>query len=189
MLHTQKFSLSSLQCEYKLLYVITGILRIAITENTDTHQKDLQARRGMKTETLLETHIRSLGIIFHITKKRKISGTFDTELIGMVGETPQRPVQQPRYPGTITTNILRPQMRTRTFLMEELRNTLRRKIENTFLKQALQKESPVILILEETERLKMGKSKKLLNHLRNHLLNHLRKTVLPLLIQIKTMLF
>lgn len=159
-------------------------MKIAIAENIDTHQKDLQARRGMKTETLRETHIGSLGIIFHLTEIRKVSGTFDTELIeliDMLGGNPQRPVQQPRYPGTIATNVVRPQMRTRTFLMEELRHTRRRKIGNTFLKLALQKSSPVILMLAETERLKMGKSKKPLNHL--------RKTILPLLIQIKAMLF
>lgn len=73
-----------------------GILKIAIAENIDRYLKDLQARRGLKTMTLPETHTGDPGLILYLTYKRKSRGTLDTEhteLIDMVAGSPQRPAQ------------------------------------------------------------------------------------------------
>lgn len=153
-----------------------------LSENTVTHQKDPKMWRGMKTESLPGTHSGSSGILFHLTKRRRSSGTLD-HLIDILRGNLQRPVQQPGYPVTIATNVVRPQVGTRTFLMEERRSTLRRKIENPVLKKAPKIDSPFVLMLEEGERLKVGKPKNLPNHLRKTAL-----TALPLHIQVKVML-
>lgn len=108
-----------------------------ISENTDTHQKDLTMWRGMKTESLPGARSGNPGIFLLLTKRRKISGTLKPKLIDMLQGSSQRPVQQPKYPVILATNIGRPQMATRTFMMKELRSTLRRKIENWVLKKAL----------------------------------------------------
>lgn len=123
----------------------------------DTHQKDLKMWRGMKTESLPGALSGSSGILFHLTKRRKSSGTLDRTLIDVLRGNRQRPVQQPRCPVTIATNAVRPQVGTRTFQMEEFRSTLRRKIESPVLKKALKIDSPFVLMLEEGERLKVGK--------------------------------
>ena len=108
-----------------------------ISENTDTHQKDLTMWRGMKTESLSGACSGNPGIFLLLTKRRKISGALKPRLIDMLQGNSQRPVQQPRYPVILATDIERPQMATMTFMMEELRGTLRRKIENWVLKKAL----------------------------------------------------
>lgn len=111
----------------------------------------------MKTESLPGALSGSSGILFHLTKRRKSSGTLDRTLIDVLRGNRQRPVQQPRCPVTIATNAVRPQVGTRTFQMEEFRSTLRRKIESPVLKKALKIDSPFVLMLEEGERLKVGK--------------------------------
>lgn len=137
----------------------------------------------MKAERLPGTHSGSSGILFHLTKRRKSSGTLDPKLIDVLRGNRQRPVQQPRYPVTIATNVARPQVGTRTFLMQEFRSTLRRKVEDPVLIKVLKIDSPFVLMLEEGERLKVGKSKNLPDHLRKTAL-----TALPLRIQVKVML-
>lgn len=117
----------------------------------DTHQKDPKMWRGLKTERLPGAHSGSPGIFFLLTKRRKISETSDSRLIDTLQGNSQRAVQQPRYPVTIATNIVRAQMGTRTLMMAELRSTLKRKIENSVLKKALLLESPVVLMPEEGE--------------------------------------
>ena len=130
-----------------------------ITEDVDTHQKDKQAWRGTKTESCPETLSASRGIPLHLTKRRKLSAALNSKLIDMLRRDPQRPVQQPRHPVALAINVARPHMGPTTCLMENLRNTLRRKIEKTLLKTTM--ESPVAQMLEEGERPKVGKTKNL----------------------------
>lgn len=100
-----------------------GILRIVISENMDTHQKELKTWREMKKESLPGTQSGSPSILSHITKRRRISGTLDPKLTAMLRGNTQMPVQQPKYPMTITTGTISSQMITRILLMGELRNT------------------------------------------------------------------
>lgn len=70
-------------------------------------------------------------------QEKKDQRNLETQTYRYAPRSSQRPVQQPRYPVILATNIGRPQMATRTFMMKELRSTLRRKIENWVLKKAL----------------------------------------------------
>jgi hypothetical protein len=91
----------------------------------------------MKTESLPGSQNGSPSILFHLTKRRQISGTLDFKLTDMLRGNTQRPVQQPKYPSIIATDIISFQIVIKTFLMEESRSTQKKKIENTVLKKAL----------------------------------------------------
>jgi hypothetical protein len=108
---------------HKLLYVITGIPRIMISESMATHQKDLQMQQGMKIEIQPESQSGSLSILFYLSKRRKKSGALEPKVTDILRESTQREARQPEYPTTTVTNIISSQRASRTFLMADFTST------------------------------------------------------------------